>query len=187
MKRLSKAISLILALILALSTTAAAENELTVLSAICNCARLEYSSYIPSGDKISIIFSADVTAPSVLDGNLKKIRVRDSLGNISYSKAVAGSDENTVDVFIGEDADGDYTLEIGRGIRDADGNILSDDITYGFTVKNPEPYENNCKCLCHAAENNKFAEFIWSIVCFFSQIFRTNVVCTCGIYHYRPD
>lgn len=39
----------------------------------------------------------------------------------------------------------------------------------------------DCNCNCH---KTGFASFIWKIINFFNKLFRSNRICSCGVYHY---
>lgn len=62
----------------------------------------------------------------------------------------------------------DHQDKDGDGICDIGGEALT--------------HESNCNHLCHS--NNKFIQFIWTIINLFYKIFKVNKICSCGAIHY---
>lgn len=134
MKKQTRVLSLMLALLMLLSVTAAAAEALTITAATYAGVDLEGAT-VPAGGEITILFSNNVTDDSVLKGNIGKIKVKDAEGNAA-SATVSAADKNTFVVTLGSDlAKGSYTLTIGKDLTAKNGLTLGAKAEYNFTVK----------------------------------------------------
>ena len=133
MKKTTKALALLLALLMAFSFSALAAEALTV-AATYDGADLEGAT-VPAGGAITLTFSNNVTDDNVLAGNKDRIKVKDAEGTQAAAE-VSVSDKNTFVVTLPTDlAKGSYTLELGKEIEAKNGVKLGAKVSFSFTVK----------------------------------------------------
>ena len=135
MKKTSSVISILLALLMLFSLTAAAaggnggggstSGTLTLESAKIGDTLLAEATEIRSNAEILLTFSANVTDESVLAGNISKIKVKDSTGNNVSSVTVSPSGNKKFTVALNGVEKADYTLSIGKDLKDTAGNKVS--------------------------------------------------------------
>ena len=143
MKKTSSVISILLALLMLFSLTAAAaggngggstSGTLTLESAKIGDTLLAEATEIRSNAEILLTFSANVTDESVLAGNISKIKVKDSTGNNVSSVTVSPSGNKKFTVALNGLEKADYTLSIGKDLKDTAGNTLGAKVEIPFTV-----------------------------------------------------
>ena len=140
MKRMSKVLSILLALLMLLSVTAFAaggegggNNPLTLVSATVGDVDLN-GAKIPAGSEITLTFSNNVTDATVLAGNIGKIKVKDAAGAEASATVSAGEDKTVFIVTLGDLSKGDYTLTLGKELTAKNGSTLGEKVEIAFTV-----------------------------------------------------
>ena len=131
MKKQTKILSLLLALLMVFSFSAFAAEALTVTSVTYNDADLEGAT-VPAGAEIKLVFSNNVTENTE---NIGRIKVKDAEGKAATATPSVGADKNTFIVTLGDLAKGDYTLEIGKEFAAKNGSTLGEKKVYSFKVK----------------------------------------------------
>ncbi len=134
MKKQTKILSLLLALLMVFSFSAFAAEALTIQSVTYNDADLEGAT-VPAGSEIKLVFSNNVTDETVFENNLGKIKVKDAEGKAATATPSKGDDNKTFIVTLGDLAKGDYTLEIGKEFAAKNGSTLGEKKVFRFKVK----------------------------------------------------
>ena len=135
MKQTSKALSIILALLMIFSVTVSAAASLTLDSAKIGDVDLSAATTIRSNDVIDLVFSADVTSDeAILATNLMKIKVRNAAGDAVNGPTVSVVAKKKLSVSLNGIDKADYTLTIGKKFQDVNGNTLAADVSIPFTV-----------------------------------------------------
>lgn len=148
MKRTSRILSILLALLMVFSVSVTAlaagggggnsgsetGTALTLVSAKIGDTLLAEATTIRSNDEILLTFSANVTDESVLANNISKISVRDSADQKMSSVSVSVSGTKKLTVSLNGIEKASYTLKIGQKVKDVDGNTLAEEISIPFTV-----------------------------------------------------
>ena len=135
MKQTSKALSIILALLMIFSVTVSAAASLTLDSAKIGDVDLSAATTIRSNDVIDLVFSADVTSDeAILAANLAKVKVRNAAGDAVNGPTVSVVAKKKLSVSLNGIDKADYTLTIGKKFQDVNGNTLAADVSIPFTV-----------------------------------------------------
>ncbi|MBQ4490937.1 MAG: Ig-like domain-containing protein [Pyramidobacter sp.] len=128
MKKTASVLSILLALLMIFSASAAAANsDLTLVSATAGSVDLLTAEApdIAASDSITLTFSANVADDSIFTFNTGKISVKDAEGNKVNTVSVAkGDSKKILVVSLGDIAKGSYTLTIGKEFKDINENTL---------------------------------------------------------------
>ena len=112
---------------------------LTLVSATVNNTDLA-GAKLAVGSKIELVFSGDVTDPTVLTDNKAKIKVVNTTGAAVETNILSGTANTTIYVVLGNSlAKGAYTLQILQGVKSADGAVLANPVYKNFDITVSDP------------------------------------------------